>query len=429
MSERKRKSFSALRARMGDRAYYVALMTFDDIKEWIKPVDEIHEKKELKTWLQRDLTVKRKEQIARYLITQPQHFFNAIVVGVFMGNPDWFPIVLEDDFPFESYDIDEDEDDTQQSTFGYIKLNGTEDIFAIDGQHRVEGIKYAVKLDPKLKGEQQCVIFVSHRKTDEGEKRTRRLFSTLNRYAKPVSRGEIVALSEDDAFAIVTRKLAEEYKYLKDGFALFTKETNVPANNKSCVTTMLALYDMVKTLSVPKTAAGSREKTKLENGPPDEGKVKEIYNLQCEFWDALRKFIPEIKEVTDKPPEKELARKYRHIDGGHILFRPNGQKPFARAVRILMDRGAEIDEAVQALSKVPMELTSKPWEYVLWDGGNVITKNDVLAQNLFLYMVGQSPGTKSKSYSLLESYQKALDDKSVTLKQIPVKKLNIKENA
>lgn len=425
MSEQKRKSFPALRARTGDRAYYISLMTFEDVREWIKPVDEIHEKKELKNWLQRDLTEKRKEQIAQYLMTQPQRFFNAIVVGIFMGNADWFPVVLEEDFPFDSFDIDE----TSNNSFGFIKLTGNEDIFAIDGQHRVEGIKYALSLKSELKREQQCVIFVSHRKTEEGQKRTRRLFSTLNRYAKPVSRGEIVALSEDDAFAIVTRRLAEEYKYLKDGFALFTKETNVPSNNKSCVTTMLALYDMVKTLSVPKTAVGSREKTKLENGPPEETKIQQIYDMQREFWGALRKFIPEIKQVTDKSPEKALAGKYRHIDGGHVLFRPNGQKPFARAVRVLMDRGATIEDSVQALSKVPLSLTSKPWVEVLWDNGTVITKNDVLAQNLFLYMVGHLPGTKNKSYDLQESYQKALDDKAASLKNLPIKKFVIRKHA
>ena len=422
MSEQRKKSFPALRARMGDRAYYISLMTFEDIKEWIKPVDAIHEKKELKTWLQREISQKHVEKISNYLINQQQRFFNAIVVGIFLGNPNWFPIELEKDFPFESYEID----DSVDNTFGFINLTGNEDIFAIDGQHRVEGIKYAVNVNSELKKEQQCVIFVSHRKTEEGQKRTRRLFSTLNRYAKPVSRGEIIALSEDDAFAIVTRKLAEEYKYLSGGFALFTKETNIPPYNKSCVTTMLALYEMVKTLSVPMTSAGSREKTKLEVGPPEEAKIQKIYDLQCEFWDALRKFIPEIKEVTSKPSKMELAGKYRNSEGGHLLFRPNGQKPFARAVRVLLDRGATIENAVQALSRVPLSLTSEPWIKILWENGNVITKNDVLAQNLFLYMVGHPPGTKTKSYDLEERYQKALDDKTASLKKIPVKKFIIK---
>jgi DNA sulfur modification protein DndB len=203
MTYTKKTSFPALRARTGDRAYYICLMTFSDIKDWIKPVNEIHEKKEMKSWLQRELTPKRIDQISNYLLTQPQRFFNAIVAGIFMGKPDWFPITLEEDFPFESLELE----DSSPNAFGFVKLTGSEDIFAIDGQHRVEGIKHAVSLNSELGKEQQCVMFVSHRTDDEGHKRTRRLFSTLNRYAKPVSRGDIVALSEDDAFAIVTRKL------------------------------------------------------------------------------------------------------------------------------------------------------------------------------------------------------------------------------
>jgi DNA sulfur modification protein DndB len=419
MSEQKQKSFPALRARTGDRAYYVCLMTFSDIKDWIMPVNEIHEKKEMKSWLQRELTPKRLDQISNYLLTQPQRFFNAIVAGIFLGKPDWFPITLEEDFPFESLEIE----DSSPNAFGFVKLTGTEDIFAIDGQHRVEGIKQAVSRNPELGNEQQCVMFVSHRTDDEGHKRTRRLFSTLNRYAKPVSRGDIVALSEDDAFAIVTRRLAEEYEYLKNDYAVFTRETNVPPTNKSCVTTMLALYEMVRTLAVSKSA----ERKKLEIGPPDESKIDQIYKDQCGFWDALRKYIPEIKEVTNVPVTEEIAGKYRRTDGGHILFRPNGQKPFARAVRILMDEGASVSDAVEALSKVPLQLNAKPWLEVLWDENKktVITKNDVLAQNLLLYMVGFPPGTKSPSYNLEESYQKTIGDKTVLLTSIPVVKFSI----
>ena len=51
-----------------------------------------------------------------------------------------------------------------------------------------------------------------HREDDsEGYERTRRLFSTLNRYAKPVGKKDIIALDEDDSVAIVTRLLVEDH--------------------------------------------------------------------------------------------------------------------------------------------------------------------------------------------------------------------------
>lgn len=41
--------------------------------------------------------------------------------------------------------------------------------------------------------------------------RSRRLFSTLNRYAKPVSMRDIIALDEDDVVAIASRDLIDTH--------------------------------------------------------------------------------------------------------------------------------------------------------------------------------------------------------------------------
>ena len=60
----------AMRARMGDRWYYVATMTFAEIARAVKPVDSLHTKKELSTWIQRELRPERTAQIASYLRTQ-----------------------------------------------------------------------------------------------------------------------------------------------------------------------------------------------------------------------------------------------------------------------------------------------------------------------------------------------------------------------
>ncbi len=420
-SDTKKNTFPSLRAIMGDRAYYITIMTFDDIKDWVLPIDKIHERKEFKTWLQRELTPKRKEEIAQYLFTQSQHFFNAIVVGIYRGDPDWYPVTFDGAPKLKTFEIDE----RTPNTFGFLMLSGGEEIFAIDGQHRVEGIKHALELNPELGKDQQCVIFVAHKTDEEGHKRTRRLFSTLNRYAKPVSRGEIVALSEDDSFAIVTRKLTEENPYLKNGFVAFTKETNVPPNNLECITTVLCLYEVVMTLAVPKTAVGGRERKRLEVGPPDDERLKEIYEQQYEFWETLVSKVTEIRKVISKPVDAKIAGHYRKKDGGHALFRPVGLKPFTRAVRVLMDRGFELEKAVEALSKTQLYLENDPWKGVLWeiDKQKVVTGNEPLAQNLFLYMVDQPPLSNTNDYDLLEKYQKAVGDKQANLGKIPVVKI------
>ena len=180
--------FPAIRARMGDWWYYTATMTFAEIAERVKRVDEIYEASSLKTWIQRQVDDERRAQIATYLREQKQHFFNAIVLGIFDGAPDWFPVAVAKGHVQTNVELGE----RAATAFGLIKLSGREQIFAIDGQHRVEGIKAALEHEDsaELAKEEQTVILVAHKTDAEGHQRTRRLFTTLNRYAVRVSQGE-----------------------------------------------------------------------------------------------------------------------------------------------------------------------------------------------------------------------------------------------
>ncbi len=223
MSDLPSNLFPALRAKMGDRWYYVTTMTFGEVARWIKPVDQIHERKELKTWIQRILRPERKEEIATYLVSQGQRFFNAVVAGIYGGEPEWFPIEVGESVTLKEIKLSE----RQTEAFGFLRLSGSEDIFAIDGQHRVEGIREALQKNGTLKDEELTVIFVSHKSTDAGRERTRRLFTTLNKYAKPVSPAELIALNDDDTFAIVTRRLIESYKGLQSEFVPLTPTANI----------------------------------------------------------------------------------------------------------------------------------------------------------------------------------------------------------
>jgi DNA sulfur modification protein DndB len=77
---------------MGDRWYYITTMTFAEVAKWVRPVNEIHERAEFKTWLQRQVKEERRGQIAEYLRVRPQRFFNAVVVGIYGGEPEWLPV-------------------------------------------------------------------------------------------------------------------------------------------------------------------------------------------------------------------------------------------------------------------------------------------------------------------------------------------------
>ena len=237
----------ALKGVIGDWFYYVTLLPFREVRNRIRKNDEIHETKELQDWLQRELT-DRSIDIAEYLESQKQRFFNGIVVGIYGGKPQWYPLSLRPSAYLDPISVDED----VEVSMGILELSGDEKLFAIDGQHRVEGIKHlAERIGEKAFEEmpdELCAIFVAHKKTDTGMQRTRRLFSTLNRHAKAVSLSELIILDEDDVVAITCRCLIEKASTVYGWQNLFYKNRSLLVlKDQRSFTSVIALYQSMDT--------------------------------------------------------------------------------------------------------------------------------------------------------------------------------------
>jgi DNA sulfur modification protein DndB len=411
-----RTNFPSLRCKMGDWIYYVTFMRFIDVAKWIKRTDQIHQNKNLRDMIQRELTG-RVTPIVNYLIEQNERFFNSIVVGVYDGDPQWYPIEINK----EIGDVPE-LDEISRQALGVLDLQGTENLFAIDGQHRVEAIKQTIELEPARENDEISVIFVAHSTSKEGMTRTRRLFSTLNRYAKPVSKGEIVALDEDDAFAITTRRLVEDFSLFRsdsttEGFVRFGKTSPLPGGDQISLTSILTLYDITSTIHIPFNDKNQRKaKQKLKILRPTDAVLNQILDEQVTYWNLLQTHIPAYKELFQSHPDQYIAGKYRTTEGGHLMFRPMGQKAFASAVRVLLDRRWMMDEAVEALSFIPMEINEAPWVYTLWNPSlrRINSKvNSMLLESILLHSVKEIP--RKPSYDLLEQYRRVLDDPNADL--------------
>ena len=122
-------------------------------------------------------------------------------------------------------------------------------MFAIDGQHRIEGIKAAFAENPeRINDDQYSVIFVAHRDDKPGKVRTRRLFSDINNNAVKVSGGDKVIIDEDDLSAIVTRRIYAEYAPFKSGaeIALTEQKEQLVEDSKERFTSLLALYTVTQ---------------------------------------------------------------------------------------------------------------------------------------------------------------------------------------
>ena len=82
-------------------------------------------------------------------------------------------------------------DDTEDSV-GFLSSAGNEKIFAVDGQHRLAGMEEALRREGDLGVEEVSLVLVAHQNTAAGRERTRRLFTTLNKTAVPVGKGELL---------------------------------------------------------------------------------------------------------------------------------------------------------------------------------------------------------------------------------------------
>lgn len=377
----------ALKAFMGTWVYYIGFMKMVDIAERISIVGDIHTSTKLQEFLQRQLS-NRSIEISDYLLNQEQRFFNSLVVGTYGGKPEWIELAVK-----AKTAEDEEQLLDLEGKVGFLKLSGDETLFAIDGQHRIAGIKGAIEKNKDLEVEEVSVIFVAgviqnQRSMDpQGFERTRRLFTTLNRYAKPVNKKDIIALDEDDVIAIITRKLLDEYPLFKDKVS--PKGSNsIPRNDKVSLTTIINLYDIINIYleeSVSELPFGKRKR-------PSDDDLDHLYKLITELWDQLVEAFTPLGELCNSGPEEKVASKYRHKDGGSILFRPIGLKMVIITIADLRKEGLPLTESLDRIKQVEMSLSKEPWSGLIWNSSlkrMIATgENQKAARLVLLYSVG-----------------------------------------
>lgn len=400
MPYRKQTLFPALRCQMGEWVYYVTYMKFQDVNDWIKPTEEVHANKRLSEWIQRRLDSKHTEAICKYLINQPERFFNAIVVGVYGGKPSWAPLKVSvpPDVDFE--DLSEEQELEFDDSVGLLKFSGEEKLFAIDGQHRVAGIKKAISFSEDLKKQEICALFVGHENTVFGMERTRRLFTTLNKTAKKVQAADIVALDEDDGFAIVTRKLVNEFDLFSRGDVIsFGNQVNIPESQKKYLTSVIGLYHLSQDI-YPRKPINKPKKSIVKKSRPSDSEIENLYKMNIDYWSLLVEFIPELRSAI---LQEATPGEFRESDNNHLLFRAIGQRAFASAVELLISRKNSMKASVKKLSQANLYIHTLDWHNILWDPIlEKIILNQVLAETFLLNQVGEAGRSQRNDKRLSE---------------------------
>ena len=395
----------AIRAHIGDWSFYTTTLTFRQVASLINSPDEIHERKKLSDWIQREVIEDHKIDISKYINENSQRFLGSLIIGIYGGNPDWAPVDIKS---WEAnLDLTLEQKNETEGKLGFLYLEGNEKLFAIDGQHRVAGIKHAMEThndSEDIANESIAAIFVGHKpETEEGKQRTRRLFTTVNKKAKPVSKAATIALDEDNGFAIVTRNIIDSHWLFSDerNHISYTSTGSVPANSETLITSVVGLFEIIKDLHP------SKNKKKFESNRPTDNNIKQFSDFCLSFIDTLIDNVDSFKRVF--VDQIETANLYRSEDNNYLLFRPIGQRVFARATQVLISRGLPLNQSIEILLRVNMEINSADWHHILWDpiNNNMITNKLVIAETRLLTLAGEE-AKNQKSFNALQDLLNAI---------------------
>ncbi|MGW4802554.1 DNA sulfur modification protein DndB [Kitasatospora sp. NPDC004272] len=405
----------AFEAKVGNWTYYSCLMSYAQVAREINFAHELGGNRDLGTMIQRGVG-DRTEKITEYLLTNENRFLGALIIAVWGGDPKYHSVSMDADDQAVLQGLDRN--------FGVLTFDGTQQFFALDGQHRLKAIKEAIKQNPELGREDINVIVVPHFDTEEGRQRTRRLFTNINRNAKSTNLQENIALDEDDSFAILTRRLLDEDDFLKrekvvlvfskvgqDG-ELVLAQRSINASSPAW-STIGVLYDVAKEIGydLPCTSDQSNQRATDE--------------LLDQSYEVLTVRLRELLDACGNLRQRYLAsvspkdlRAPKGRDGaGHPFMRPAIQVQVARVVRHILEQGSlEWPELMKRLSALDWKMTSAPFSS-MWietpEGtktkGKMASGNNQLLYDLL--QVHLAPRSKAQISRALRAYADVMKTK------------------
>src|SRR5882757_8668309 len=367
---------------------------------------------------QRSIDWSREAVLAKYLIERDTHKFPPILAVLsqpWVDDPDsdmWDEegCAKEASIAFRPLDV--------RGRLGLIDLSVKARLYALDGQHRVIGIKAALEListgrldvrdkDRKVKRDEMLILdeLVAENGLDEaqlqqlgdermgieiipavlkGESRSdaqlrvRTTFTHVNKQASPLTPGEIAQLDEDDGFAIVARRVAVGHPFLAGGKSAVNFKNSTISSRSVPITTLQTLTWMARTylLSHNEYANWATKGKELARRPEKSELARGVDDYSA-LWDHIAE-LPTFRAIAAGEPVARHGR-FAHEDKndgvgyGHLLLRPVGQQALAQAVGLLHAEGMSLDHIFVKLTTLDrrgalrLDAVENPWWGILYD--------------------------------------------------------------
>lgn len=405
----------AMRGNFGSHEYYLTTMHVGELVKQITIPKDIPgwETLSIEERFQRDIKLNRvKKDIAPYFANDPERFSSALILAVQNHEGMQFESIgkLGANRQLPQLYV------SAAENIGFLTFAGGEVFVPLDGQHRAKAFEYAISgMDDSnkpidgvsgntgLANEDVAVLLVRF----ETEP-SRRIFNKVNRYAKPTTKGDNLVIDDDDAIAVITRKMISGESPLIPA-RLVRYQSNTLSVIAPEFTTLATLYDA--NVEIAKLEPG---KAKVQDATPE---VQDVYKDAIhKVWALLLGHIDLFQEALDDTDESGDDRR-RDVRRETLLGKPIGQIALVRAFLKIREAcyGVSPEEICDRLNRVDWRLDEEQWVGVLMNpNGRVMSgKTTVnMAADFIAHLCG-APLTEEERTRLREHIWGAGTDKEL----------------
>jgi len=405
-----------IRGKMGSVTYYETTMTARELTSSVRPARDGDDwaSASIDERIQREVNDARvKKTIVPYLAQHQDRFFGSFIVLVQEGQLAFEPLSdLVKDLPKAYQNSAED--------MGFVTIDGGDRI-ALDGQHRLVAFREVITagsdhgpLAPQVGDDEVCVLFIEN----ESAQKTRRIFNKVNRHAKPTGRADNIVTSEDDGYAIITRRLLDREREAPLAARLVNGEevelvnwsSSTMSKHSTRLTTLSAVYETVIDVL---TDAGFTGFSERDNPiAPDDASLDAAYDVASRWWDDLLE-IPALAQAVADPTGIPEVR-FSNSNPATLLLRPVGQIALVRGLVLALQRSkGEVDRRTMIRRAAKLDWSasgSGMWrDSIVKPDGRMVARKEAynLASRLLAYMLVPEYTTEEEKHQLWLDWNEA----------------------
>ena len=291
--------FPAFRFRQAGRDYYVATMDFhmaeallDRHVDWSQRIFELSED----NIAQRDLARDRIRKMVEYL-AQEDHFYPPIIAEL-----------VTDRIRFDPNQDNE--------VLGVLTITASDLILIVDGQHRLQSIREAIRKGTDLSQDHITIVFRRFESVEQSQK----LFTDINRNQSPVNKELTVYMDRRSLTSDIARRVSRQWK-----LAEYVNFGTSRIKRKGSMFKLNAIEQATEML-IPVVGENPEEHVR--------------------FWDRLFSCFPEIQMLTEGHISLNTLKRSMVLPSNTVL------KGIALARLMAHHEGISEDDFIEAVSRI-----------------------------------------------------------------------------